>query len=76
MSRRLIALLVFLTITICVVVAQAAVTFPPQVESACATQGGCVWVSKKWLTDRIDEAREEAFTAGKRESDITCGKKA
>ena len=46
----------------------------PQDEKDRAEQGGCVYVSKQWLLERLREAREEAFKAGKIHSDVTCGK--
>lgn len=43
---------------------------PTQVE-ACESEGGCVYVSRQWLTQRMADSRER----GRREAKDQCGER-
>ena len=51
---------------------------PAQVEDKCAAEGGCVWVSKNWMLERLretaDKAAAEGYKYGKYDANITFGK--
>ena len=47
---------------------------PQPVETQCAVEGGCVWVSQRWLRERLQEAARDAYAAGKRDADVRCGR--
>lgn len=45
-------------------------TLEPSAEAACAAQGGCAWVSRQWVLDRLAETRQEAY----RQATVSCGR--
>lgn len=43
---------------------------PATDEAQCAAQGGCVWVRKAWVMERLEEARKAAYL----QAVVACGK--
>jgi hypothetical protein len=60
-------LLVFLLVFLQAATAAPALT--PQAEEACGNEGGCVYVSKKWINDRLGAA----YKKGVEQAEVNCG---
>ena len=54
--------------------APVAPPLPQPIETLCAAEGRCVWVSQRWLREQLQEAARGGYAAGKRDADIKCGR--
>jgi hypothetical protein len=49
-----------------------AIDYSPQVLDKCEEQGGCALVSRQWLADKIEQARQEGKKEGQSDADKDC----